>query len=485
MGKDTDTSVVTIKPMAYYKMLVHVLRFGSKVKAVTEYKEVMGMLIGHLDGQGEIKDVIIEDVVPITHGGSIEVKFSAEQLGAFGEIDRQIWEQHGEENWFSVGWYHSHPNLGIFFSSTDIFNQLFWQDKNPSGLGIVFDHAYLEKSGDLGFRVFRLEDPSKGLNSKYYEVKTIVEPPDNFGFYEKIIDLVNKIYSKEAPILELNETTDLFGEVFFPEHKQLESKKPQLSVQELLNNLKKGFSTFIDLSIEPLINILNLWSQDIVKKMFYNNTQMRNDLIEMKENLTTGISNLQKSFNFSLQDDLKKLDFYIDDKLNNLDEGLINMEKEIHQFKENLTLQINQLIENKFLQDVNHIIESFDKNLGDLDKVNEMNEMVLQTLEPDYVELEKLYNIIDPTKSRIKGAVEDNQEIILNNFKKKLSNIKGIFSNLDKDLRKLLSDLKAAILVLEGSKGPVLNKIEKLENEKKNLHNTIRELKNEIKELKK
>jgi proteasome lid subunit RPN8/RPN11 len=483
MGKDTDTSVVTIKPMAYYKMLVHVLRFGSKVKAVTEYKEVMGMLIGHLDGQGEIKDVIIEDVVPITHGGSIEVKFSAEQLGAFGEIDRQIWEQHGEENWFSVGWYHSHPNLGIFFSSTDIFNQLFWQDKNPSGLGIVFDHAYLEKSGDLGFRVFRLEDPSKGLNSKYYEVKTIVEPPDNFGFYEKIIDLVNKIYSKEAPILELNETTDLFGEVFFPEHKQLESKKPQLSVQELLNNLKKGFSTFIDLSIEPLINILNLWSQDIVKKMFYNNTQMRNDLIDIKENLTTGINNLQKSFNFSL--DLKKLDFYIDDKLNNLDEGLINMEKEIHQFKENLTLQINQLIENKFLQDVNHIIESFDKNLGDLDKVNEMNEMVLQTLEPDYVELEKLYNIIDPTKSRIKGAVEDNQEIILNNFKKKLSNIKGIFSNLDKDLRKLLSDLKAAILVLEGSKGPVLNKIEKLENEKKNLHNTIRELKNEIKELKK
>ncbi|MFW9946209.1 MAG: hypothetical protein ACFFDX_05200 [Candidatus Odinarchaeota archaeon] len=485
MGKDTDTSVVTIKPIAYYKMLIHVLRFGSKVQSANEYKEVMGMLIGHLEGQGDIKDVIIEDVVPITHGGSIEVKFSAEQLGAFGEIDRQIWEQHGEEDWFSVGWYHSHPNLGIFFSSTDIFNQLFWQDKNPSGLGIVFDHAYLEKPNDLGFRVYRLEDPSKGLNSKYYEVKATVEPPDNFEFYENIIDLINKIYSKDLPILELNETTDLFGEIFFPEQKQLEGKKPQLSVQELLNNLKRGFSTFIDLSIEPLINILNLWSQDIVKKMFYNNTQMRNDLIEIKENLTMGINNLQKSFNFSLQDDLKKLDFYIDDKLNKLDEGLNNLEKAIHQFRENLIQQINQLIENSYQQNVKQIIDNFDKNLGDLNGINGMNEMVLGTLEPNYVELEKLFNIIDPTKSRIKGAVEDNQEIILNNFKKKLTNIQDIFSNLDEDLRKLLSDLKAAILVLEGSKSPVLNKIEKLENEKKNLHTTIRELKNEIKELKK
>ncbi|MFX1588003.1 MAG: hypothetical protein ACFFC1_07600, partial [Promethearchaeota archaeon] len=326
---------------------------------------------------------------------------------------------------------------------------------------------------------------SKGLNSKYYEVKATVEPPDNFEFYEKIIDLINKIYLKEAPILELNETTDLFSDIFFPEQKQLETRKPQLSVQELLSNLKEGFSTFIDLSIEPLINILNFWSQDIVNKMFYNNTQMRNDLIDMKENLTTGIRSLQNSFNFSLQDDLKKLDFYIDDKLDKLDEGLNNIEKTIHQFKENLTLKINQLIENTFLQNNNQIIDNFDKNLGDLNTINEMNEIVLQTLEPDYIELEKLFNIIDPTKSRIKGALEDNQEIILNNFGKKLPIIKNIFSNLDKDLRKLLSDLKAAILVLEGSKGPVLDKIEKLENEKKNLHNTIRELKNEINELKK
>jgi len=46
-------------------------------------------------------------------------------------------------------------------------------------------------------------------------------------------------------------------------------------------------------------------------------------------------------------------------------------------------------------------------------------------------------------------------------------------------------DLKAAILVLEGTREPVLNKIEKLENEKKDLHSSIRDLRNELKDVKK
>ncbi|MFX0012605.1 MAG: hypothetical protein ACFE9R_19990, partial [Candidatus Hermodarchaeota archaeon] len=41
----------------------------------------------------------------------------------------------------------------------------------------------------------------------------------------------------------------------------------------------------------------------------------------------------------------------------------------------------------------------------------------------------------------------------------------------------------AAILILEGSKDPILVKMEKLENEKKDLHNNIRQLKSENKEL--
>ena len=56
------TSVI-IKPDAYYKMLVHVLRFGNKVRDRRQFKEVMGILIGRLEGEPDkkgIRDVIIE-----------------------------------------------------------------------------------------------------------------------------------------------------------------------------------------------------------------------------------------------------------------------------------------------------------------------------------------------------------------------------------------------------------------------------------------
>jgi uncharacterized protein (UPF0335 family) len=46
-----------------------------------------------------------------------------------------------------------------------------------------------------------------------------------------------------------------------------------------------------------------------------------------------------------------------------------------------------------------------------------------------------------------------------------------------------VSDLKAATLVLESSRDPILNKIEKLELDKKNLLDTVKELKGKNQEL--
>ena len=65
-------------------MLIHVLRFGNKARDPRDFREVMGMLIGHLEGSADqrgVQNVIIEDAVPISHGGSIEVDFSASDYG--------------------------------------------------------------------------------------------------------------------------------------------------------------------------------------------------------------------------------------------------------------------------------------------------------------------------------------------------------------------------------------------------------------------
>jgi proteasome lid subunit RPN8/RPN11 len=104
----------------------------------------MGVLIGHLeDGEDKkFKNVIIEDAIPVSHGSSVEVEFSINDYIFFEKANSMFLEK----NWFMVGWYHSHPNLfqhKIFFSPTDVKNQFGWQNElNPSGIALVFDHAY-------------------------------------------------------------------------------------------------------------------------------------------------------------------------------------------------------------------------------------------------------------------------------------------------------------------------------------------------------
>ena len=77
-------------------MLIHVLRFGNKARALRDYREVMGMLIGHLEGatdQRGIQNVIIEDAVPVSHGGSIEVNFAPQDYVTFAVIDENFAEK--------------------------------------------------------------------------------------------------------------------------------------------------------------------------------------------------------------------------------------------------------------------------------------------------------------------------------------------------------------------------------------------------------
>ncbi|TFG17806.1 MAG: hypothetical protein EU531_02200 [Promethearchaeota archaeon] len=492
MGKFVDESIVIVKPLAYYKMLVHVLRFGSKTRDHRQFKEVIGMLVGHLEGDGKIKDVIIEDVVPISHGGSIEVKFTDEQLGAFGEIDLQIYEEHGSKNWFTVGWYHSHPGLNIFFSSTDVFNQLFWQDKNPSGVGLVFDHTYLENEGDLGFRAFRLDEPSKNLNSDYHEIKAMVEAPKEKSFYSNIIRLISNIQSNQPPLYELNETTDLFSEVFIPDKEDLAIRKPELHLQELISSLKSGISSFLDLSMIPLITSLNEWSQNITSKTYYNNTQIRNDLVELKNNLSISLKEIQKSFNFNLQDNLKKLDDYISDTFDIFEEEQDNIKQIFEEFKNKINQHLLTLFDEKLnfsVEQIGFIFENSKKLIADMEAINQE---CVKSLKKGTQITENLSKIIMPSEKRIASKLEENKTKIIDNYKKKIANLQNSITSFNKETKKIMSNLKAAILVLEGSKEPILNKLDKLENEKKNLHSSIKELKsekqelmNQIKELKK
>ncbi len=98
---------VIIKKEAFRNMITHVLRFGSD--ALETSVEVMGVCMGKKASNG--KDIEILNAIPLTHGTQVENDFTPEDLESFSKID----EQYHKKDLHVVGWYHSHPNEGLFF----------------------------------------------------------------------------------------------------------------------------------------------------------------------------------------------------------------------------------------------------------------------------------------------------------------------------------------------------------------------------------
>jgi len=477
----SDDSIVIIKPEAYYKMLVHILRFGAKTIQGHGYKEVMGILIGRLEGEGPIKNVIVEDAVPISHGGSIEVRFAPEDYASFSMID----ERFAKENLFSVGWYHSHPALDIFFSGTDIMNQLGWQTANPSAIGIVFDHTYLEKPGDLGFRTFRLDDPSKGETSGYHEVKTTVEEPNSLEFYNKIIDLISSINTGEPPILEINETTDILGEIFFPSNGELMVKKPEINTDKFLNNLKSGLFNILEAILEPILNRYNEWTQNLLTEVMNQNLSLKDNLINIKDILNNQFRDIQKDFKTNLNDFFNDLEFFIDDKLDIFDKKVEGINNSLTELEEHLSNQIkgtiNEISE-KNIDKINEIYQQGMSNFGEIKKNSDINE--------DLISKQKnLLNTLIEQQNTIQEEIEEEISTYLakksEEFEKKYQIIKKIIDKSKKRAESLQSKFMDSLSILESSVDPLKEKIEGLNTDKKVLQNKIDKAHSKINEYKK
>ncbi len=199
MSADLQFKLI-IKPKAYYKMLVHVLRFGADDLPKKQWKEVMGTLIGKVENNNPV----VYDAVPMTHGGRIEVEWSEEQYAAQSEIDQQI----AKEGYFAVGWYHSHPGMTAFLSAADKKNHLFFQTVNPRAVAIVWDHQMLVDG--IGFNAFRLNNLAAGVSSDFKPIPIEVEKLNNNEIFKWIADMLNRVHRKDPFIEEKGEMADVF-----------------------------------------------------------------------------------------------------------------------------------------------------------------------------------------------------------------------------------------------------------------------------------
>ena len=177
---EIDTETVYISKEAYRRIVIYGDRYASTSMSKREYREVYGVLIGYLD---ENDNTHIRTAIPVTAGSGAGVQYEAKHYVETAKIDEKLYQKAIEANGkdikeqgkeFFVGWWHTHPGFGFFFSQTDTMTHLGYQQPNPFAVALIYD-CEKRSSIDSGIEVLRLEDVSKNVMSPYIFVEFEIE----------------------------------------------------------------------------------------------------------------------------------------------------------------------------------------------------------------------------------------------------------------------------------------------------------------------
>jgi proteasome lid subunit RPN8/RPN11 len=152
---------------AYERIVGYATRYANDDINPGKWREVYGILIGTIENNAS---VIIKDAIPIMVGDRAGVAFENKQYVDTAQIDASVYEHsiQDKKNDFIIGWWHTHPNMGFFYSVVDRTTQLGYQIPNPFAVGLVFDHCKREsEDNDLGIAGLRLKDPDFGMRSPF------------------------------------------------------------------------------------------------------------------------------------------------------------------------------------------------------------------------------------------------------------------------------------------------------------------------------
>ena len=158
-------AVLTLK--AYKRIIGYANRYANQNLNTSKWREVYGILIGAIENDEKI---IVKDAIPMVVGDRAGVKYENKQYVDMAQIDASVFERSIQDNKndFIIGWFHTHPGFGFFYSPIDCLTQLGYQLPNPYALGLVFDHCEKEsESHSLGIAGLRLKNPERGISSTY------------------------------------------------------------------------------------------------------------------------------------------------------------------------------------------------------------------------------------------------------------------------------------------------------------------------------
>ncbi len=158
---------VLLSLKAYERIVGYAIRYANNNINPGKWREVYGILIGTIENNAK---VIVKDAIPIMVGDRVGVAYENKQYVDTAQIDTSVHERsiQDKRNDFIIGWYHTHPNMGFFYSVVDRMTQLGYQSKNPFAVGLIFDHCKRESEEHyLGIAGLRLKDPDFGVRSPF------------------------------------------------------------------------------------------------------------------------------------------------------------------------------------------------------------------------------------------------------------------------------------------------------------------------------
>ncbi|MHA2391714.1 MAG: hypothetical protein ACXAEX_07075 [Promethearchaeota archaeon] len=202
---------VVIKAEAYKTIILYASRYANRSIPPENWKEIYGVLIGYTDN--DLVHVLGAEA--LTFGHDTDVVLDKRHYAFISEIDDKLYSE--EKGHYVVGWFHSHPGLGLFFSDIDLRNQVFFQT-HEDGIGLVFDHTLLgrktqEKAADsefiitkyeTGFEIYRITDIAMDINApeystNYHKVDYVVDGLNKY-FFANVLSELSALVTEGKPL---------------------------------------------------------------------------------------------------------------------------------------------------------------------------------------------------------------------------------------------------------------------------------------------
>ncbi|MFO8019019.1 MAG: Mov34/MPN/PAD-1 family protein [Promethearchaeia archaeon] len=423
----TEEGKVIITKEAFFKMMTHVLRFAHE--DLDKSIEVMGVCIG----KQEADSIKVVNAVPITHGNKVEVGFSQEDYAAFAKVD----EHYSEKGLYSVGWYHSHPGWGLFFSDTDKKNQLSYQsEQSPYGFGIVFDHTLMGEEENLGFDVYRLADPSKGPNSDYVRVTYELEEPNSLNYFDWVKKLVEDTQRKEPVLIkELKEKNvgapGELQEIPTTEEQEAKSEDKYPQINPVIEGFDEGTAKISEVFLNDLKDQLGMWTKDMNLGVLSGSKHLKNTLTEMEEGFSFGIDKVQEWFESKLGEITgefkEEVSGYLDKRMNAQEE----LKTDALEVSDTLSENVEESVSSKLTEILSQVEDRSAQLTESISSIQEKGEKTNSSIEQNSETISKLKTELHNLSDSVKDGLKESGSTLEKNFIKQMKTLSEGVSKLE------------------------------------------------------